>query len=781
MRIQEGRIISENPLRILGVYSDTPKKEIVANLGKLRAFAKTGKALSFDSDFTSLLGPVNRTLETIEKANNDISLPKDKLQAGMFWFMQHTDNDKLAMESLKAGNADEAMTIIQKKGNYSGVVNMAVLALVLKRWDIALYSYAYLLESPLRRGALIKAFTDTEDYFSEDDLVDFISTKLIQDFPSAHWVEQLQHENVELGEKTYPFKSRFEGSKLLNKIVSECTDSIKKSIDKVLDKASSVSRNDARANLSMAAFVEEKCKPLLKELRFALGKDHVTYIEYADNISNQILDNCIDYYTHDANNENRASSVMKYTRYAYRTAESKTTKERAKKNLDILNEVRENTIPASIREEYDNIDRQVTYFKANESKIDYCDSLSTIIPYCCSQIQAIEAKLGGNNKHYLAISADFGLFADQAIIKHVNSFLSSIGFKNSVTLSLYNLRAAHKCLKWANSMYRNLDVITFTDNLSADSPVRRYLNNRSYVEKLFIRFEKEFNEHPLNKTVVPFSSTRINSKSGANKEINQNRSSQVTSPRANSDLQGNDNSAKYAFGGFSLIVIVVLLIVWGTNNAGSSKDIVQNETTYKEQTATSDAVSDFSSSTNSDYSTDDYTSNEMESTSSYSSDDNQQAVEQIEEPVNIVHLNTGDRPYQGTYGRGNYDSNTQNSLLIRNGSSTDAVVFLEKTNGKKIRHVFITRGENFTMTNVPGGQYIIKVMQGTDWNTEKDNGAGNPKGGFMYSCSMSKSESYDAFDFPYPSSGQYGQFEVTLYKVQNGNMQTESINENDLF
>ena len=89
----DGHIIRNNPLRILGVYSDTPKKEIVANLGKMRAFAKTGKALSFDSDFTSLLGPVNRTLETIEKANNDISLPKDKLQAGMFWFMQHTDND----------------------------------------------------------------------------------------------------------------------------------------------------------------------------------------------------------------------------------------------------------------------------------------------------------------------------------------------------------------------------------------------------------------------------------------------------------------------------------------------------------------------------------------------------------------------------------------------------------------------------------------------------------------------------------------------------------------
>jgi len=77
MKSEEGRIIINNPLRILGVYSDTPKKEIVANLGKLRAFAKTGKVLTFDTDFTSFLGPVDRSIEMIEMANNAISLPKD--------------------------------------------------------------------------------------------------------------------------------------------------------------------------------------------------------------------------------------------------------------------------------------------------------------------------------------------------------------------------------------------------------------------------------------------------------------------------------------------------------------------------------------------------------------------------------------------------------------------------------------------------------------------------------------------------------------------------------
>lgn len=747
MKTQEGRIITENPLRILGVYSDTPKKEIVANLGKMRAFAKTGKALSFDSDFTSLLGPVNRSLETIEKANNDISLPKDKLQAGLFWFMQHTDNDKLAMERLKAGNADEAMTIIQKKGNYSGVVNMAVLALVLKRWDIALYSYAYLLESPLRRGALIKAFTDTEDYFSEDDLVDFISTKLIQDFPSAHWVEQLLHENVELGEKTYPFKSRFEGSKLFNKIASECTDSIKKRIDKVLDKASSVSRNDARANLSMAAFVEEECKPLLKELRFALGKDHGTYIEYADNVSNQILDNSIDYYTHDIDNTNRARNVIKYTRYAYRTAESKTAKERAKKNLDILNETLENLIPESIEQEYNAIDKLVTNYHEKNAKRNNSFLLRPIVEEAYRNVLSIKSKVGKDNKHYLSISTNFVYFAFQEVIKRINA---DSNYKSNEERSAFITN-----LHWAKSIF---DILAKFDK---DEECQEDFN------KNFIAL-KEI----LQKMVVKPSQT-------SNSEWTRQKSNQTTKNRyANTDVRpqkSKDSIDNYIIFGIAIVVILFIVILSGKSNktpktpSQLAEELVAQEQKVKEETNT---YTDLTQSQES-YSEEKETTPVIEQHESY--------TEPEPEPVNIVHFNTGDRPYQSTYGRGNYDSNTQNSLLIRNGSSTDAVVFLERTNGKKIRHVFITRGQNFTMTNVPGGQYIIKVMQGTDWNTEKDNGAGNPKGGFMYSCSMSKSESYDAFDFPYPSSGQYGQFEVTLYKVQNGNMQTESINENDLF
>ena len=762
MSKQEGRIIKENPLRILGVYSDTPKKEIVANLGKLRAFAKTGKILSFDSDFTELLGPVNRTINSIEKANNDISLPKDKLQAGMFWFMQHTDNDKAAMDCIKKGNPNEAMTIIQKKGNYSGVVNMAVLALILKRWDIALYSYAYLLESDLRRGALVKAFTDTEDYFSEDDLVEFISSKLIQDFPQAHWIDQLQHENVELGDKTYPFKSRFAESKLLDYLTQKSVSQIKKDIESVLDQASSVPRKDAKANLNMAEFVEDKCRFMLKELRLALGKENKVYIEYADNIANQILENCIAYYNNDAENPKRAHKIIKYTRYAYRTAESKTAKERAKKNLDILNEILENLIPESIEEEFNAIDKLVMGFREKSAKSNCSYLLGPVIDEAYQIILSIKNKVGQENKHYLSISSNFVYFAFQEIVNKLNA---DSKYKTITERSMYSTN-----LQWGRSLFDLLVKFDKDHDCQAD-------------------FDKNF--------ATLLNLIRINSATPDLKKLQSNtnwvqKTSQIShntsytrQPNNNEPSKRSDSSIAYIFGGVGLIFIVAMLIVSLSNshrkdNSGTKalESTYITENNQKSEGNENIVTNEEKYTVNSEVSTS--TVNESEFTTTESSEPIN-SYENEFESFTTISYSTGDRPYQSTYGKGSYDSQTQNSLLIRNGSSTDAVVFLERTNGRKVRHVFIERGDNYTMTNIPGGEYVIKIMQGTDWNPEKDNGSGNPKGGFMYYCSISKSESYDAFDYPYPSSGQYGQFEVTLYKVQNGNMQTEAINENDLF
>ena len=765
----DGHIIRNNPLRILGVYSDTPKKEIVANLGKMRAFAKTGKALSFDSDFTSLLGPVNRTLETIEKANNDISLPKDKLQAGMFWFMQHTDNDKAAMECLKnGGDPNEALTIIQRKGNYSGIINMAVLSLILKRWDLALYSYAYLLESEVRRGALIKAFTDTEDFFSEDDLVEFISSKLIHDFPGAHWIDHLQHENVELGEKIYPFTSRFAESKFLSNLNNKCVSQIKKEIDSVLKKASSVTKKDANANLRMAGVVEDNCKYLLKELRLAFGKGNKVYVEYADKVANQVLNNCIDYYNYEADDSNTARNIIKYIRFAYRTAESKTAKERARKNLDILNEELGNVLPKSIEEEYNAIDKLINDYQSINAKMDYSDYLGATIDKAYSLLSSMKNKIVNEteNKFFVAISSNFVRFAIKEIViktKKVSSYTSP------------QTKAVYKStLLWGRELLDKL-----TKFIKDDACTKEY-NNIFFSLLTQIKKIGALDSGNATQTTSKTTHTQPKKPQASSTSANSTTFSSVyTKKTTNKEEKTNDSSLPYIFGGVGITFIVIMLIIsLSTNHRKDDVGTKAPETVYNSDYQQENEINEEKNAPQAEES---YNTEPTTATSYKEEPETYSNYEKEPETFSTITYSTGDRPYLSTYGKGRYDYDTENSLLIRNGSSTDAVVFLERLNGKKIRHVYIRKGDRFNMTNIPGGQYIIKVMQGTDWNPDKDNGNGNPKGGFMYSCSISKSESYDPFDYPHPSSGRYSQGEVTLYKVQNGNMHTEAINENDLF
>ena len=47
--------------------------------------------------------------------------------------------------------------------------------------------------------------------------------------------------------------------------------------------------------------------------------------------------------------------------------------------------------------------------------------------------------------------------------------------------------------------------------------------------------------------------------------------------------------------------------------------------------------------------------------------------------------------------------------------------------------------------------------------------------------SMSKSDINDTFNYPYPKSGHYYDYEVTLHKVENGNFQTQNISEEEMF
>ena len=53
--------IANNPYRILGVYSNSPKKEQIANKGKMQAFLRVNKSMPFPLDLKGILPSFYRT------------------------------------------------------------------------------------------------------------------------------------------------------------------------------------------------------------------------------------------------------------------------------------------------------------------------------------------------------------------------------------------------------------------------------------------------------------------------------------------------------------------------------------------------------------------------------------------------------------------------------------------------------------------------------------------------------------------------------------------------
>ena len=145
---------------------------------------------------------------------------------------------------------------------------------------------------------------------------------------------------------------------------------------------------------------------------------------------------------------------------------------------------------------------------------------------------------------------------------------------------------------------------------------------------------------------------------------------------------------------------------------------------------------------------------------------------------------TGDSPYGQYYGKGQFDRNSLSKLTVKNYSTKEAVVLLVTNDGNVVRNVYISNSCQYTLNNIPEGYYRLKVMYGNSWYVEKDNGSRFPKGGFMKNVSFSKSQDNDLFKYIFEETYDgisYPTYSITLHKVKNGNMKTESIGKDDFF
>lgn len=159
--------IANNPYRILGVYSNAAIEEIALNKLKLI----DGSVLSFEMDTCSLLPPVNRTNESVEKAFSCLSSPSDRLKYAMFWFAKETMIDELALVYLKHGDKSKAIETWGRIESWSSLVNLSVLEMINDNFGSAMDYMGRIIHNDGHRTDMVNAICGSSYSIEESELL----------------------------------------------------------------------------------------------------------------------------------------------------------------------------------------------------------------------------------------------------------------------------------------------------------------------------------------------------------------------------------------------------------------------------------------------------------------------------------------------------------------------------------------------------------------------------------------------------------------------------------
>ena len=141
-------------------------------------------------------------------------------------------------------------------------------------------------------------------------------------------------------------------------------------------------------------------------------------------------------------------------------------------------------------------------------------------------------------------------------------------------------------------------------------------------------------------------------------------------------------------------------------------------------------------------------------------------------------ITNGFSPYKSIYGENIYDDYSKHRIQIKTSSIKDAVILLINIEtGLPIRNVYVNKGTNYTMSNIPPGKYTVKTYQGNYWNSEIiKNGI---KGGFQ--LDEIYAEDSDPNDIWVLRRNTTGGGSFTLYSKEGGNLETKNISRQEFF
>lgn len=401
-------ILQNNPYRLLGVYSNSPTKERLANHNRMKAFLKVGKPVSFPLDVSQYLSSINRSEASVADAEAKLTLPKEQVLYAQFWFVKTTPLDEVAFNHLFAGEIDKAEEIWQKRECASSLQNLIVCALMCGKYAEAISLAETLYSNTQYINQLVAAVVGMGGNFNVSDLtfsfIDVLcneigANKLLSLITNATWKDYIK-------------------DKAVKPIISHIQDAI--------DVAHKSKGKGPAARLEAGRTLMRSTKDMLSDLRRLLSVSDIQYEVIADKLAQEILQCGIDYYNN-TNDDDAPHNAMILQKYALSVAVGNLVKNRCKENVDTLEKVGPEYAVRNEIKFLMNIIKQLRgeggHDKYSIIMFGLCHSISDVqglveksIPY----INRMEEKLGSSNDLYIKVTSAVVSAAVNAIVEIIN-------------------------------------------------------------------------------------------------------------------------------------------------------------------------------------------------------------------------------------------------------------------------------------------------------------------------------------------------------------------------
>lgn len=399
--------ITNNPYRVLGVLSNSPLKDRVGNQNRLAAFAKVGKEVVFPNDFVEIITtkPI-RSSENVSTANTALNLDKDQLKHALFWFINGSPMDAIALKHLQAGNNDKALEIFEKKETFSSLINKGVLSFIAEDFASGFRSISKVIHTESYRTELYNSLGLANLQLGEDQLSELFISELLHEIPANKLLVAADNET----DRSIISKNALDGP--MSVINSEV--SIAKNVD----------TKNSEASLAAGTKLMNNTKEPLKLIKEIAGAQSPQYQLMADSVAKQVLQCGINYYNNAPDSDFESPrKAMVLQGYALSIAVGKLTKDRCQENYDIIKKAVDNMPPAQVVIETRKVKDELAKFCKLPDKISHS---VTLLNNTKPLLQAIKTKLGASNAFYLSLSTQVIGNALHNIIEEVNVSQSTL-------------------------------------------------------------------------------------------------------------------------------------------------------------------------------------------------------------------------------------------------------------------------------------------------------------------------------------------------------------------